>query len=98
MKKKIVKKSNLAINSASAAEFFFNVTNSLVFPSGREELLSLVHLESSTGEVVVASKIDHELYPWINLTVKGVDSGVPPRYSIVDLIIQVIGYLFHCGF
>ncbi|CAB3223205.1 unnamed protein product [Arctia plantaginis] len=60
------------------------------FIEGREELLSLVHLESTTGEVVVASKIDHELYPWINLTVKGVDSGVPPRYSVVDLIIQVL--------
>ena len=46
-------------------------------------------MDSKTGEVVVASKIDHELYPWINLTVKGVDSGIPPRYSVVDLFIQV---------
>ncbi|CAD0199964.1 unnamed protein product [Chrysodeixis includens] len=60
------------------------------FLEGREELLSLVHMESKTGEVVVASKIDHELYPWINLTVKAVDSGVPPRYSVVDLFIQVL--------
>ncbi|XP_050562023.1 cadherin-23 [Spodoptera frugiperda] len=60
------------------------------FLEGREELLNLVHMDSKTGEVVVASKIDHELYPWINLTVKGVDSGVPPRYSVVDLFIQVL--------
>ncbi|KAH9634731.1 hypothetical protein HF086_017514 [Spodoptera exigua] len=58
------------------------------FLEGREDLLNLVHMDSKTGEVVVASKIDHELYPWINLTVKGVDSGVPPRYSVVDLFIQ----------
>ncbi|PZC75961.1 hypothetical protein B5X24_HaOG205302 [Helicoverpa armigera] len=60
------------------------------FIEGREELLGLVHMDSKTGEVVVASKIDHEMYPWINLTVKAVDSGVPPRYSVVDLFIQVL--------
>ncbi|KAJ8730632.1 hypothetical protein PYW08_002045 [Mythimna loreyi] len=60
------------------------------FVEGREELLNLVHMDSKTGEVVVASKIDHELHPWINLTVKGVDSGIPPRYSVVDLFIQVL--------
>jgi cadherin 23 len=47
-------------------------------------------MEKTTGEVVAANKIDHELYPWINLTVKAVDSGVPPRYSVTDLFIQVI--------
>ncbi|CAG9785729.1 unnamed protein product [Diatraea saccharalis] len=57
---------------------------------GPEQLLSMVHLEKSSGEIVVANKIDHELYPWINLTVKAVDSGVPPRYSVADLFIQVL--------
>ncbi|CAH0406856.1 unnamed protein product [Chilo suppressalis] len=57
---------------------------------GPEELLSMVHLEKSSGEIVVANKIDHEMYPWINLTVKAVDSGVPPRYSVADLFIQVL--------
>ncbi|KAL0881086.1 hypothetical protein ABMA27_002212 [Loxostege sticticalis] len=57
---------------------------------GPDELLSMVHLEKTTGEVVVANKIDHEVYPWINLTVKAVDSGVPPRHSVVDLFIQVL--------
>ncbi|KAL0831494.1 hypothetical protein ABMA28_002291 [Loxostege sticticalis] len=57
---------------------------------GSDELLSMVHLEKTTGEVVVANKIDHEVYPWINLTVKAVDSGVPPRHSVVDLFIQVL--------
>ncbi|KAI5639888.1 cadherin domain-containing protein [Phthorimaea operculella] len=57
---------------------------------GPEDLLSMVHLDRATGEVVVGNRIDHELYPWINLTVKAVDSGVPPRYSVVDLFIQVL--------
>lgn len=60
------------------------------FVEGREEYLNMVHMESTTGELVVANKIDHELYPWINLTVKAVDSGIPPRYSVVDLVIQVL--------
>lgn len=59
------------------------------FVTGREDLLEMVHIEKSTGEVVVANKIDHEQHPWINLTVKAVDSGEPPRYSLVDLVIQV---------
>lgn len=46
-------------------------------------------MEPKTGEMVVANKVDHEQYPWINLTVKAVDSGVPPRYSVVDMFIQV---------
>ncbi|GBP37114.1 Cadherin-23 [Eumeta japonica] len=57
---------------------------------GPEEITNLIHIESQTGEVVVAAKIDHEIYPWINLTVKAVDSGVPPRYSLVDLYVQVL--------
>ncbi|KAJ0175756.1 hypothetical protein K1T71_008915 [Dendrolimus kikuchii] len=62
----------------------------MYYVEGRPDLLSMVHMESATGELVVANKIDHEIYPWINLTVKAVDSGVPPRYSVVDLFIQVL--------
>ncbi|XP_068632323.1 cadherin-23 [Battus philenor] len=60
------------------------------FLEGPEELLDLVHMDSATGELVVANRIDHEMYSWINVTVKAVDSGVPPRYSVVDLLIQVL--------
>ncbi|XP_053612756.1 cadherin-23 [Plodia interpunctella] len=60
------------------------------FVEGPQELLGMVHMEATTGELVVANRIDHELYPWINLTVKAIDSGVPPRYSVADLFIQVI--------
>nr|XP_034827125.1 cadherin-23 [Maniola hyperantus] len=60
------------------------------FLEGPEELLNLVHMESNTGELVVASKIDHETHAWLNLTLKAVDSGLPPRYAVVDLFIQVV--------
>ncbi|CAH2108500.1 unnamed protein product [Euphydryas editha] len=57
---------------------------------GSEELRSFLHIESATGEIVVANRIDHEMYTWLNVTVKAVDSGVPPRYAVVDLFIQVL--------
>ncbi|XP_063618733.1 cadherin-23 [Cydia splendana] len=60
------------------------------YVEGPEKLLNLIHMESSTGEMVVANKIDHEQQAWINLTVKAVDSGQPPRYAVVDLFIQVL--------
>ncbi|VVC96242.1 unnamed protein product [Leptidea sinapis] len=50
---------------------------------GTEELLELVHIDKSSGQMVVSNRIDHEMYPWINLTCKAIDSGVPPRYSVV---------------
>lgn len=57
---------------------------------GPPELTSLVHLDSESGEIVVANKIDHELYDWVNITVRATDSGVPSRSSLVDVFIQVI--------
>lgn len=29
----------------------------------------MLHLDKNTGEIVVANKIDHEVYDWLNLTV-----------------------------
>ena len=58
------------------------------------DVLELVELDSETGEVVVAGKIDRERFSWINLTVKASDSGVPIRSSFVPLYIQVPPVLF----
>lgn len=52
-------------------------------------MVKLVHLEADTGEILVANKIDHEMYPWLNLTVRASDSGIPQRSSLIDLFIQV---------
>lgn len=68
---------------------FFNQLKTCSFILGPEEQLNLVHMESATGELVVASKIDHETHTWLNLTVKAIDSGVPSRHAVVDLFIQV---------
>ena len=52
-------------------------------------VLPLVSLDTATGELVVAGRIDREQHPWINLTVEATDSGAPPRSSLVDVLIQV---------
>lgn len=57
---------------------------------GSKAITGLLHLDSDTGEVVVANKIDHELTPWLNLTVRATDSGVPPRSSLVEVFVQVL--------
>ncbi|CAH4029361.1 unnamed protein product [Pieris brassicae] len=57
---------------------------------GTNASLGLVHIDKKSGEVVVSNKIDHEMFPWINLTVKATDSGMPPRHAMVDLFIQVL--------
>lgn len=63
------------------------ITYSLESP---RELAELVDIDSETGEMVVANKIDREQYSWINLTVRATDSGVPPRSSLAEVSIQVI--------
>ena len=49
----------------------------------------LVHLDSLSGEMVVAGKIDRERHAWINLTARASDSGTPMRTSLVPVFIQV---------
>ncbi|XP_011144581.1 cadherin-23 [Harpegnathos saltator] len=57
---------------------------------GPKEIAELVDLDSETGEMVVATKIDRELYSWLNLSVRATDSGIPPRSSLVEVYIQVL--------
>ncbi|XP_071547487.1 cadherin-23 isoform X5 [Panulirus ornatus] len=63
------------------------ITYSLQGPS---EILSLVNLDRETGEIVVADRVDREVFSWLNFTVRAIDSGVPPRSSLVDVVVQVI--------
>lgn len=58
--------------------------------SGPFKSTSLIYLDSETGEIVVANKIDREQNPWLNFTVRATDSGVPTRSSLVDVFIQVL--------
>lgn len=57
---------------------------------GSSKVTELVHLDQQTGEMVVSNRIDHEQTPWLNMTVRATDAGVPPRSSFVDVFVQVI--------
>lgn len=57
---------------------------------GPKEITDLLHLDAETGEIVVANKIDYEVFPWLNFTVRATDSGHPPRSSLAEVFIQVI--------
>lgn len=37
---------------------------------GYKQIMSLLHLDSTTGDLVVANKIDFEVYNWLNYTVR----------------------------
>ncbi|KAK9884479.1 hypothetical protein WA026_007322 [Henosepilachna vigintioctopunctata] len=60
------------------------------FLEGKVDYKNLVFLDSASGILVVSSKIDHETFNWLNLTVKATDAGYPPRSSRAELFIQVL--------
>lgn len=54
------------------------------------DAIDLIRLDSETGEIVVAGRIDHEQVHWINVSVRASDGGVPTRFSFADVILRVI--------
>lgn len=46
---------------------------------GPVDIVGLIQIDTETGEIVVANKIDHEVFQWLNCTVRATDSGVPQR-------------------
>lgn len=36
---------------------------------GAPDILKLIYLNTDSGDIVVANKIDHEVYNWLNLSV-----------------------------
>ncbi|XP_073815991.1 cadherin 88C [Musca autumnalis] len=57
---------------------------------GNPLIRQMIHMDSHTGEIVVANKIDHEQYQWLNFSVRATDSGVPPRSALVDVFVSVL--------
>lgn len=82
-------KNGIVIGSIAADDADINKTVTYIL-EGLPELLKLVLLNDNSGDLVVANKIDHEMYNWLNYTVKAVDSGVPPRSSRVEVYVQVL--------
>nr|XP_023023050.1 cadherin-23 [Leptinotarsa decemlineata] len=54
------------------------------------EISNLIYLDPERGDLVVSGKIDHELFQWLNLTIKATDNGMPPRSSGVEVFIQIL--------
>lgn len=52
---------------------------------GPANIIELVQIDTESGEIVVANKIDHELFQWLNYTVRATDSGVPQRLILNHL-------------
>ncbi|XP_024946017.1 cadherin-23 isoform X2 [Cephus cinctus] len=78
---------NIASIVADDADKNRTITYSLESP---KEVTDLVHLDPETGEMVVANRIDREMYAWLNLTVRATDSGIPPRSSLAEVFVQVL--------
>ncbi|XP_036234309.2 cadherin-23 isoform X2 [Bactrocera oleae] len=57
---------------------------------GNPTLRNFVHIDPQTGEMIVANKIDHEQYQWLNLSVRASDSGIPQRTALVDVYVSVL--------
>nr|XP_022904889.1 cadherin-23 [Onthophagus taurus] len=56
----------------------------------RKEILKLISLNNKTGDLFVKSRIDREVYDWLNLTVKATDSGHPPRHARTEIFVQIL--------
>ncbi|RZC35307.1 cadherin-23 [Asbolus verrucosus] len=82
-------KNGITIGSVMAEDADKNKTITYTL-DGRYEITELIHLDSDSGDLVVANKIDHEVYDWLNLTIKATDSGIPPRFSRVEIFIQIL--------
>lgn len=63
-------KNGVAVGSVLAEDADKNKTLTYSL-EGKIEFKNLVHLDTSTGNLVVSNKIDHETYSWMNLSVSG---------------------------
>ncbi|XP_066258040.1 cadherin-23 isoform X2 [Euwallacea similis] len=82
-------KNGLLVGTVKANDADLNKTITYLLDK-RQKYVNMVHLDDTTGDIVVASRLDREASEWINLTVKAMDSGVPPRSSRVDVFIQIL--------
>ena len=56
---------------------------------GDRLVTKLVGIDRTSGQIVVAGRVDRERLPWLNFTVRAEDSGLPPRSTTVPVTIQV---------
>ncbi|KPM07825.1 cadherin-23-like protein [Sarcoptes scabiei] len=54
------------------------------------EILRLLRINSSTGEITVLGRIDREIFNWLNLTVRAIDNGPVPLSGTAIVAVQVL--------
>lgn len=90
-KRSITENSKNGVGIANIVAYDIDKNRTITYSlEGDPGMTGLVHLDPQTGEVVVANKIDHETHQWLNFTVRAIDSGYPPRSSLVDVFVSVI--------
>lgn len=90
-KRTITENSANGVTIANVVAFDVDKNRTITYSlEGPPKLTDLVHLDAESGEIVVANRIDHETFDWLNITVRATDSGIPSRSSLVDVYIQVI--------
>jgi Cadherin domain len=90
-KRSIMENSQIGTNILHVIATDFDKNKSVSYEiEGPEEILNLVHLDATSGEILVQEKIDHEIFEWLNFTVRAKDSGYPQRSSMVEVFIQVL--------
>ena len=56
---------------------------------GFDPVMNFVDLDNETGVILVKKRIDRELTPWLNFTVRATDSGIPSKYNLAEVFIKV---------
>lgn len=79
-----------SVITVTAEDRDVNKTLTYSLESGQPELLKLLQINSTSGEVFVTGRIDREVYNWINVTVRAEDSGETPLYGVASLAVQVL--------
>lgn len=79
-KRSIAENSPNGIPVLNVAAFDIDKNRTITYAlEGPTDTIDLVHIDTESGEIVVANKIDHEIFQWLNYTVRATDSGYPPR-------------------
>lgn len=90
-KRTITENSPNGVTVANVVAFDVDKNRTITYSmGGPPEVLHYLHLDQESGELVVANRIDRELYEWLNVTVRAVDNGLPSRSSLVDVFVQVL--------
>lgn len=90
-RRSIMENSQIGTNILNVIAIDADKNKSLTYElEGQEEILNLVHLDAVSGEILVQEKIDHEVFEFLNFTVRARDSGFPQRSSLADVYIQVL--------